>query len=117
MGRLISKSPLSNTIFNLDAVNFVNDYKGPRGDYNIEATNVLDESGNIVSQEFNIIDNLGLPDELDIELPEVFGSATNIYHFKVDNDTILFSGDSSTIGLWSYSIKIESWNQIYLEEQ
>ena len=42
-----------------------------------------------------------------VELPEEFAVALAIYNFKVDDNTILFSADTSNtaIGVWSYKIK------------
>ena len=58
MGRLINKSPLSNNTFNLEAVNFVNDYKGPRGNQNVESIILGDGT-----QELKIKDDIGFHEE------------------------------------------------------
>lgn len=51
---------------------------------------------------------------IEVELPEKFAEAGEIYHFIVNDNTILFSDKSvSGIGVWVYKIKEKTWNQAY----
>lgn len=51
---------------------------------------------------------------LEIELPEAFATMAMIYYFKVDDDTLLISGDTVTnIGIWIYHISTKEFSQIY----
>lgn len=54
---------------------------------------------------------------IEIELPEEFASAKNIYNFQVNEDLILFSCDVSDSGIWGYKISNNSFEQLYLYEQ
>jgi hypothetical protein len=93
MGRLINKSPLSNNTFNLEAVNFINDYKGPRGNYNISTKDVTDENGIVVSQELYIEDSFSsLVDKYDLELPEELEKVEFYYYVELNN-VLLISAD------------------------
>lgn len=76
------------------------------GEYNIDVT----ESNGI--QKLNIT-LAGISKELTVNLPEEFATATEIYHFQVNDDTILFSSQTQDIGLWVYNINENSWKQGY----
>lgn len=102
MGRLINKSPLSNNTFNLETVNFVNDYKGPRGDYNISTKDVTDENGIVVSQELYVtgdsVENvIYLPEDIQ---PKV---RSNIYTFDISDTELLYSSTTQYFGLYHYN--------------
>lgn len=113
MGRLINKSPLSNNTFNLNSISLVNDYKGPRGDYNIQTKNVVDENGIVTSQELEIVDSMqDLIDLYDITLPEELQSMTTL-NYIVFNDVLVLN--NSTPNLWRYNFKDRTWKQLVSE--
>ena len=47
-----------------------------------------------------------------IELPEQFATSTTVYHFVVNDDSILFSANTTGVGLWLYKINSTTWTQL-----
>jgi hypothetical protein len=48
-----------------------------------------------------------------VELPEVFGTATKIYNFQVNENIIILASDVISSGLWMYKIDTKELKQIY----
>lgn len=51
---------------------------------------------------------------VDIEMPENFATATTIYTYRVNRNTILFASSASYSGIWRYNAKDKSLKQLWI---